>query len=200
MPYTREQDDFIRFVRDDLSHSWETSALLYNQVGFCGLEWDRIGHFALTAAVQYWHPTGEGKREIPGLQSRYYRLLEQPMRDRKRKLEPGPLSRRKAEAKDSLGRPEEGILAKTNRRYYWMEGYYTYEEREQMKREQEQQDGMERVSKRQRREEPDSQDASDHTEKDDDDYEDEEELPDAAPADHASADDDSSHDALPDGE
>lgn len=164
-------------------------------------------HFALTgiaAAVQYWHPTGEGKREIPGLQSRYYRLLEQPMRDRKRKIEPGPLSRRKAEAKDSLGRPEEGILAKTNRRYYWMEGYYTYEEREQMRREQEEQEGMERVSKRQRREEPDSQDAaSDHTEKDDDDYEDDEELPDAAPAEHASADDDSlrgSHDALPDRE
>lgn len=39
MPYTREQDDFIRFVRDDLSHSWETSALLYNQVGFAA--WNR---------------------------------------------------------------------------------------------------------------------------------------------------------------
>ncbi|TGZ82696.1 hypothetical protein EX30DRAFT_138740 [Ascodesmis nigricans] len=32
MPYTAEQDDFIRFVRDDLSLSWEISAQFYNDV------------------------------------------------------------------------------------------------------------------------------------------------------------------------
>ncbi|KAI5776950.1 hypothetical protein EDC01DRAFT_434218 [Geopyxis carbonaria] len=94
-PYSKEQDDFIRFVRDDLCHSWDTSARLYNQ---------------------FWHPSGAGKREIPGLQSRYYRLLPDPVRERK---------------KESVGRPELGILAKTQRRYWWMVGAYEDSEREE---------------------------------------------------------------------
>jgi len=97
-PYSAEQDDFIRFVRDDLCHSWEVSAKLYNQ---------------------HWHADGVEKREIPGLQSRYYRLLDESVRDRK---------------KDTVGRPELGVLAKTDRRYWWMEGMYTPEEREAMLR------------------------------------------------------------------
>jgi hypothetical protein len=98
-PYSAEQDDFIRFVRDDLCHSWEVSAKLYNQ---------------------HWHADGVDKREIPGLQSRYYRLLDESVRDRKR---------------DTVGRPELGVLAKTDRRYWWMEGIYTPEEREAKLRE-----------------------------------------------------------------
>lgn len=92
-PYTSEQDDFIRFVRDDLCHSWDVTAKLYNQ---------------------HWHADDEGKREIPGLQSRYYRLFPEPVRDRKKEL---------------CGRPELGLLSKTNRRYWWMIGMYTDEER-----------------------------------------------------------------------
>lgn len=95
-PYTVEQGDFIRFVRDDLCHTWEMTASLYNQ---------------------FWHPDGENERHISGLQSRYYRLLDVPVRDRK-KLSAG-----------SVGRPELGILAQTSRRYWWMEGMFTDDER-----------------------------------------------------------------------
>ena len=98
-PYSTEQDDFIRFVRDDLCHSWVVAQKLYNQ---------------------FWHPGGDGKREIPGLQSRYYRLLNTSVRERK---------------KDSVGRPELGILAKTERRYWWMLGSYDDVERRQLAKE-----------------------------------------------------------------
>jgi hypothetical protein len=92
-PYSQEQDDFIRFCRDDLCQSWEGTQRLYNQ------------HWAVDKASE---------RKIPGLQSRYYRLLDVPVRDRKR---------------GSLGRPELGILATTTRRYWWMAGMLTDEER-----------------------------------------------------------------------
>ncbi|KAI5853678.1 hypothetical protein BZA05DRAFT_468185 [Tricharina praecox] len=92
--YRPEEDDFIRFCRDDLCQSWECSTKLFNQT---------------------WHWDGTTRpRKIPGLQSRYYRLLEESVRDRK---------------KATCGRPELGILEKTNRRYWWMTGAFTEEER-----------------------------------------------------------------------
>jgi len=92
--YRPEEDDFIRFCRDDLCQSWECSTKLFNQT---------------------WHWDGTTQpRKIPGLQSRYYRLLEESVRDLK---------------KATCGRPELGILEKTNRRYWWMTGAYTDEER-----------------------------------------------------------------------
>ncbi|KAF8542313.1 hypothetical protein BDD12DRAFT_825915 [Trichophaea hybrida] len=97
--YDPEQDDFIRFCRDDLCQSWEFSAKLYNQ---------------------FWHADGSSERKVPGLQSRYYRLLDESVRDRK---------------KEEVGRPELGILAKTDRRYWWMAGQYSDEEREEIERE-----------------------------------------------------------------
>jgi hypothetical protein len=99
LQYGPEQDDFIRFLRDDLCQTWDNTAKLYNQ---------------------HWHEDGVNKREIPGLQSRYYRLLDESVRDRKKEL---------------VGRPELGILAKTDRRYWWMAGAYTDEERAEMERE-----------------------------------------------------------------
>jgi hypothetical protein len=99
-PYSQEQDDFIRFCRDDLCQSWEGCQRLYNQ------------HWAAVDKAS--------ERKIPGLQSRYYRLLDVPVRDRKR---------------GSLGRPELGILATTTRRYWWMQGMYTDEERAEAGRE-----------------------------------------------------------------
>lgn len=123
-PYSTEQDDFIRFVRDDLCHSWVIAQKLYNQ---------------------FWHPGGDGKREIPGLQSRYYRLLNTSVRERK---------------KDSVGRPELGILAKTDRRYWWMTGAYDPEERREMERE--------KARRKQKRahEEEDDEDDGEETEED----------------------------------
>ncbi|KAF8242480.1 hypothetical protein K440DRAFT_120693 [Wilcoxina mikolae CBS 423.85] len=97
--YDPEQDDFIRFCRDDLCQSWEFSAKLYNQ---------------------FWHADGTSERKVPGLQSRYYRLLDESVRDRKR---------------EEVGRPELGILAKTDKRYWWMTGQYSDEEREEIERE-----------------------------------------------------------------
>ncbi|KAF8242807.1 hypothetical protein K440DRAFT_615432 [Wilcoxina mikolae CBS 423.85] len=61
--YDPEQDDFIRFCQDDLCQSWEFSAKLYNQ---------------------FWHADGANERKVPGLQSRYYRLLDESVRDRKK--------------------------------------------------------------------------------------------------------------------
>ncbi|KAA8912039.1 hypothetical protein FN846DRAFT_1019397 [Sphaerosporella brunnea] len=100
-PYSQEEDDFIRFCRDDLCQSWEGTQKLFNQ---------------------HWAVDEKAYRQIPGLQSRYYRLLDIPVRDRK---------------KGSLGRPELGILATTDRRYWWMEGALTYEQRAEMEKEKE---------------------------------------------------------------
>ena len=99
LQYNTEQDDFIIFCRDDLCQSWDWTARLYNQ---------------------HWHPTGENVREIPGLQSRYYRLIDCSVRERK---------------KDALGRPDMGLLATTNKRYWWMAGAYSDDERAELERE-----------------------------------------------------------------
>jgi len=75
----------------------------------------------LTAKLynQFWHADGASERKVPGLQSRYYRLLDESVRDRK---------------KEEVGRPELGILAKTDRRYWWMAGAYSDGERADLER------------------------------------------------------------------
>lgn len=87
------------------------------------------------------------------------------MREKKRKF-----GKHGKEAKDSsVGRPEEGILMKTTRRYYWMEGMFeTQAERAAWQQErQKQEEVSEPVSKRQRRENEVSQDVSESTDEDD---------------------------------
>ncbi|PWW75384.1 hypothetical protein C7212DRAFT_364566 [Tuber magnatum] len=84
--YTKEQEDFIWFCRDDLAMSWRKVVELYNA---------------------YWHPYESEPhiRSESGLQSRYYRILDFPVKVRKKK-EPS--------------RPDLGLIPSTNRRYYWM--------------------------------------------------------------------------------
>ncbi|RPA93124.1 hypothetical protein L873DRAFT_1793860 [Choiromyces venosus 120613-1] len=84
--YTKEQEDFIWFCRDDLSMSWRKVVELYND---------------------YWHPFESEPhiRSESGLQSRYYRILDFPVKIRKKK-EPS--------------RPDLGLIPSTNRRYPWM--------------------------------------------------------------------------------
>ncbi|KAG0637159.1 hypothetical protein HOY80DRAFT_297114 [Tuber brumale] len=85
-PYTKEQEDFIWFCRDDLAMSWRKVVELYNH---------------------YWHPFESEPhiRSESGLQSRYYRILDFPVKIRKRQ-EPS--------------RPDLGLIPSTNRRYPWM--------------------------------------------------------------------------------
>lgn len=84
--YTKEQEDFIWFCRDDLSMSWRMVVELYNN---------------------HWHPfeVEPHIRSESGLQSRYYRILDFPIKVRKKK-EPS--------------RPDLGLLPSTDRRYSWM--------------------------------------------------------------------------------
>lgn len=93
--YTKEQEDFIWFCRDDLSMSWRKVVELYNE---------------------QWHPENTGvhpMRSESGLQSRYYRILDFPVKIRKKK-EPC--------------RPELGLIPSTTRRYEWMGGGEEVEE------------------------------------------------------------------------
>lgn len=84
--YTKEQEDFIWFCRDDLSMSWRKVVELYNN---------------------HWHPfeVEPNIRSESGLQSRYYRILDFPVKVRKKK-EPS--------------RPDLGLIPSTERRYPWM--------------------------------------------------------------------------------
>lgn len=84
--YTKEQEDFIWFCRDDLAMSWRKVVQLYNN---------------------HWHPFESEPhiRSESGLQSRYYRILDFPVKIRKKK-EPS--------------RPDLGLIPSTNRRYEWM--------------------------------------------------------------------------------
>lgn len=84
--YTKEQEDFIWFCRDDLSMSWRKVVELYNN---------------------HWHPfeVEPNIRSESGLQSRYYRILDFPVKIRKKK-EPS--------------RPDLGLIPSTQRRYPWM--------------------------------------------------------------------------------
>lgn len=69
--YTQEQEDAIRFHRDDLSMTWTQVEEAYN--GLCyadGTPWER--------------------RTISGLQSRYYRLLPVPVNTTKKQAKPRP--------------------------------------------------------------------------------------------------------------
>ena len=69
--YTQEQEDAIRFHRDDLSMTWTQVEEAYN--GLCyadGTPWER--------------------RTISGLQSRYYRLLPMPVNETKKQAKPRP--------------------------------------------------------------------------------------------------------------
>ncbi|KAL7276690.1 hypothetical protein RUND412_000307 [Rhizina undulata] len=86
--YSDEQDDFIRFYRDDLENSWDEVLELYNQ---------------------HWHPDAGPDSELPsrsvsGLQSRYYRVLKTPIKQRKM----------------MAPRPHLGLLCNTDRKYPWM--------------------------------------------------------------------------------
>ena len=69
--YTQEQEDAIRFHRDDLSMTWTQVEEAYN--GLC-----------------YADRTPWERRTISGLQSRYYRLLPVPVNTTKKQAKPRP--------------------------------------------------------------------------------------------------------------
>ena len=70
--YTEEQEDAIRFHRDDLCMTWTQVMNAYNDL--------------------YDHDTGRQweSRSISGLQSRYYRLLDIPVNHAKKQSKPRP--------------------------------------------------------------------------------------------------------------
>ncbi|KAF8469461.1 hypothetical protein BDZ91DRAFT_720281 [Kalaharituber pfeilii] len=69
--YTQEQEDAIRFHRDDLSMTWTQVEEAYNSLCYAdGTPWER--------------------RTISGLQSRYYRLLPMPVNESKKQCKPRP--------------------------------------------------------------------------------------------------------------
>ncbi|KAI5799102.1 hypothetical protein DFH27DRAFT_83151 [Peziza echinospora] len=69
--YTQEQEDAIRFHRDDLSMTWTQVEEAYNGLYYAdGTPWER--------------------RTISGLQSRYYRLLPIPVNETKKQAKPRP--------------------------------------------------------------------------------------------------------------
>lgn len=69
--YTQEQEDAIRFHRDDLSMTWNQVEEAYNGLYYPDLT--------------PWEP-----RTISGLQSRYYRLLPIPVNETKKQAKPRP--------------------------------------------------------------------------------------------------------------
>lgn len=69
--YTQEQEDAIRFHRDDLCMTWNQVEEAYNGLYYeDGTPWER--------------------RTISGLQSRYYRLLPIPVNESKKQAKPRP--------------------------------------------------------------------------------------------------------------